>query len=264
VPAVGRITMLPLDSPDVHEESPADVLIDRSDAQKDIVVTARRRHVAGDPFQSVNAESFAMTQKIDAAFVGPVAMAYKDAVPSVAREGIRNFLYNLREPVVFLNYMLQLHPGKAGETVLRFVVNSTAGVAGVIDIAKRRPFRLPRRPNGFADTLGYYGVKNGPFFFFPLIGPTTLRDFAGGMADRFVLPLSIGRPFNRLSYSLPAGILGAVDHRAEFDERLHALHDGAADPYGNTRRFYLERRQAEIDALHSRRGTTEQHYVKPR
>ncbi|WP_232090874.1 MlaA family lipoprotein [Sphingomonas sp. HMP9] len=217
----------------------------------DIIVTGRKE-TAGDPLRAVNAESFAVTQKVDDAVIGPVARTYKKTVPSPIRRGIHNFLYNLREPIVFLNFLLQFKPGKAAETVGRFAINTTIGVAGVLDIAKRKPFHLPRRSNGFANTLGYYGVKNGPFLFLPIVGPTTLRDLLGGAVDRLILPVGVGHPFNSTSYTIPAGILGALDHRSEFDQTLKDLHDNSPDPYAATRSFYLNRRQAEIDHLHGR------------
>ena len=107
--------------------------------------------------------------------VGPVACAYKSVLPSRVRSGLRNVLYNLPEPGVFVNYLLQLEPGKAVETPGRSVLGSTLGVGGLVDGAKRRPFKLPRRSNGFADTFRFYGIKTGPFLCVPLIGPTTLR-----------------------------------------------------------------------------------------
>lgn len=217
--------------------------------QTDIIVTGRKE-TAGDPLRAANAESFAVTQKVDDAVIGPVARTYKKTVPSPIRRGIHNFLYNLREPIVFLNFLLQLKPGKAAETVGRFAINSTIGAVGVLDIAKRKPFRLPRRSNGFANTLGYYGVKNGPFLFLPLVGPTTVRDLFGGAIDRLILPVGVGHPFTSTAYTLPAGILGSLDHRSEFDQTLKDLHDNSPDPYAATRSFYLNRRQAEIDHLH--------------
>ena len=217
----------------------------------DIIVTGRKE-TAGDPLRAVNAESFAVTQKVDDAVVGPVARTYKKTVPSPIRRGIHNFLYNLREPIVFLNFLLQFKPGKAAETVGRFAINTTIGVAGVLDVAKKKPFHLPRRSNGFANTLGYYGVKNGAFLFLPLVGPTTIRDLLGGAIDRLILPVGVGHPFTSASYTVPAGILGALDHRSEFDQTLKDLHDNSPDPYAATRSFYLNRRQAEIDHLHGR------------
>ena len=220
-------------------------------APSEIIITGRKES-AGDPLRAVNAESFAVTQKVDDAVIGPVARTYKNNVPSPIRRGIHNFLYNLREPIVFLNFLLQFKPGKAAETVGRFAINTTIGVAGVLDMAKRKPFHLPRRSNGFANTLGYYGVKNGPFLFLPIVGPTTIRDLLGGAVDRLILPVAIGKPFTSASYTIPAGILGALDHRSEFDQTLKDLHDNTPDPYAATRSFYLNRRQAEIDHLHGR------------
>lgn len=231
--------------------TPTSLADDQANGAQDVVVTARR-HAPGDPLQAVNAQSFAVTQAVDRALIGPAALAYQRHVPGPVRGGVHNFLNNLHEPDVFINYLLQLKPGKAMETLGRFAINSTAGAAGVFDVAKRHPFNLPRRPNGFGDTFGYYGVKPGPFFFLPVIGPATLRDLVGGAMDRLVLPLAVGRPFNRLAYTLPSGVLSGLDRRAEFDEQLNKLRDGSVDPYVARRDFYLRKRQAEIDHLHGR------------
>ncbi|OYY68976.1 VacJ family lipoprotein [Sphingomonas sp. 28-63-12] len=221
----------------------------------EIVVNGRKR-IPGDPFARFNARSFKITQAVDKAVVGPAALAYQENVPSPIRSGLRNALSNLHDPIVFINFLLQLKPGKAAETAGRFAINSTIGVGGLFDMAKRRPFHLPRRANGLADTLGYYGVKPGPFFYLPLIGSTTVRDFAGSMIDRFLLPFAFGKPFNKIWFTLPVGVISQLDHRAEFDDELHALHDNSPDPYAATRKLYLDRRQAEIDGLHSRHKTT--------
>jgi phospholipid-binding lipoprotein MlaA len=234
----------PVPPPPPTQEPPA--------SHDEVVVRARERGYAPDPARALNAQSFAATQAVDTAVVGPVALAYKKTVPSPFRRGVHNFLYNLREPVVFVNFVLQHKFGKAVETVGRFAINSTVGVAGVLDVAKKKPFKLPRRGNGFADTLGFYGVPPGPFMFLPLVGPTTVRDLFGGAVDRLVLPVTFGKRVTRRSFVIPAAVLGVLDHRAEFDETQHSLRDGAVDPYANTRDFYLQRRQAEIDHLRGR------------
>ena len=220
--------------------------------QSDIVVTGRNGAIAPDPLRALNETSFKATQAVDDAVVGPVARAYTKAAPKPFRRGVHNVLYNLREPVVFVNFLLQHKIGKAAETVGRFAINTTIGVAGLFDMAKRKPFRLPRRGNGFADTLGFYGVPNGPFMFLPIVGPTTVRDLFGGVVDRLILPVAFGSRVTKPEVAIPLGVLGALDHRSEFDDTLHALHDNVADPYANTRRFYLQRRQAEIDHLRGR------------
>lgn len=218
---------------------------------REIVVKARAPAPAGDPLQAVNARSYAVAQKVDDAVVGPIAHGYEHAVPKPVRSGIRNFLNNTREPVVFLSFLLELKPGKAGETAGRFAINSTVGIGGVFDIAKRKPFHLPRRPNGLADALGYYGVRPGPFLFLPLIGPTTVRDALGGFADRLVLPMAIGTPFNQFAYAAGTGSLSALDRRIEFDGQLQEMRD-QDNPYATRRALYLKQRQVEIQGLHNR------------
>lgn len=215
------------------------------------IVVQGRGSVPGDPMQELNAQSFEAIQAVDQAVVAPAARAYKKSLPSPVRSGLRNFLNNLREPVVFLNYMLQLKPGKAAETLGRFTINTTIGGAGLFDVAKKKPFHLPRRPNGFANTLGYYGVKPGPYFYLPLVGPTTLRDVIGVTLDQAVVPLAFGKPFNRPAYVIPTSVVGQLDDRVQFDDQLRKLHE-AEDPYVATRDYYLKRRQAEIDALHGK------------
>ncbi len=238
----------PLDDPFLQADpNAADPALDEADGNE-IVVTARPRAPKSDPLQGLNAETFGAIQSVDDAVVGPVAKVYEKALPSPVRTGLINFLSNLGEPVNFLNYLLQLKPGKAMETLGRFAINSTIGVAGFVDVAKKPPFNLPRRLNGFANTLGYYGVKQGAFLFLPLIGPTTVRDMFGRVVDLSVLPFAIGKPFNQLAYTLPSGIITSLDFRVEQDEQLQELRD-ANDPYTATRELYLQKRQAEIDAL---------------
>jgi phospholipid-binding lipoprotein MlaA len=219
----------------------------------DTIIVQGRPRTASDPLQRLNADSFALVQSVDAAVTGPVALAYRDAVPKPVRSGLRNFLSNLSEPIVALNYLLQLKPGKSAETLGRFAVNSTIGVAGLIDVAKRRPFSLPRRANGFGNTMGYYGVKPGAYLYLPFMGPTTVRDLVGRVADISVLPVAIGRPFSDPIYTIPATTVRMLDQRAEADEQIQALRKGA-DPYWDVRQQYLRGRQAEIDALHQKRS----------
>ncbi len=220
--------------------------------EDDYIVTGRRGAPPGDPLEKVNVETYKAVQVVDRAVIAPAAQGYKKALPEPIRAGVRNFFNNLTEPVVFLNYMLQLKPGKAFETVGRFAINSTAGVAGLFDIAKRRPFKLPLRRNGFANTLGYYGVGNGPFLFLPLVGPTTVRDLIGLGLDKALLPFTVGAPFGQPYYTIPSSAVTSLDYRVEFDAQLREQSQ-APDPYAASRENYLRNRQAEIDALHGRK-----------
>jgi phospholipid-binding lipoprotein MlaA len=220
--------------------------------EQEIVVSFNSRNAPADPLRSLNETSFEATVAVDEAVARPVALAYARAVPAPLRQGLRNALDNLAEPVAFINYVLQLKPVSALRTVVRFAVNSTVGLAGVLNVTKRAPFGMTRRRNGFANTLGYYGVKTGVFFYVPLIGPTTIRDLVGGFIDQAFLPFAVGKPFNRPSYTIPVGVLSAVDRRARNDDRIKQLR-AADDPYLAARSAYLARRQADIDALHAGR-----------
>ena len=214
----------------------------------DVVVTARDNR--GDPLADVNAGTFRATQAVDDAVVAPVARAYGKA-PKPLRKGLRNFVSNLREPVVAAAYLLQLKPGKAAETVGRFAINTTVGVVGLFDVAKKKPFHLPRRRNGFANTLGFYGIKPGPYFFLPLLGPTTLRDLTGNILDQVLVPLGPIRPLRGSAATIPIAVVTALDYRLQTDEVIEAAR-ASNDPYATRRKLYLDSRQAEIDALHGR------------
>lgn len=219
--------------------------------QTDIVVEGRKD--GGEPIEQMNVEGFKATQAVDKAVFGPVARAYGKGVPRPIRKGLRNFLTNLREPIVAANYLLQLKVGKAGETLGRFAINSTIGVAGVFDQAKRKPFNLPRRRNNFANTLGFYGVKPGPFLYLPVIGPTTVRDLFGNVVDQLAAPSITAPPFDQGQYIAPVGVLTALDARNEYDEEVEATR-ASRDPYATAKKIYLDRRQAEIDALRAPRA----------
>ncbi|MET0366187.1 MAG: VacJ family lipoprotein [Sphingobium sp.] len=218
-----------------------------------ITVIARDRQAPDDPLEAVNHQSFAVTQAVDKAVIGPVAHAYERTVPKPARNGLRNFFRNLHEPVVFVNFLLQLKPGKAAETLGRFAINSTVGAAGLIDVAKTRPFNLPFRPNGFANSLAYYGVKPGPFLYLPIIGATTLRDLVGRSMDTVIYPIPGGRPISGGAYAATSTTVKALNRRVDFDGTLHELRDDNPHAYASLRQYYLAKRAAEVAALHTPR-----------
>lgn len=198
----------------------------------------------GDPFERTNRGFFKTQSSIDRRFFQPVAKAYQTVIPKPVRSGLRNIIRNLSEPIVFINDLLQLRPGRALRTLGRFVINSTVGLGGAIDVAQA--LDLPYRANGFGNTLGRWGVGPGPYLYLPLIGPTTLRDLLAGQIDGLVLPLGVGFPFNRLDYQLSRTVVSTIDKRAEAEEDLQALFSGAADPYATLRSVYLQSREAAI------------------
>jgi phospholipid-binding lipoprotein MlaA len=206
----------------------------------------------GDPAQQINAATFETVQKIDDAVVAPIAKAYDQQVPKPVRSGLRNFLRNLGEPINFLNFMLQLKPGRALKSLGRFTINSTVGVAGLFDVAGKKPFKLRYEANGLANTLGYYGVGPGPYLYLPFIGSTTLRDLFGRMVDLSIIPAVAGKPFNQPIYAISAGALNSLESRIAIDDQITAVRDQCGDAYSATRDIYLIGRQLEIDGLRGR------------
>lgn len=225
-----------------------------------IVVTARQK-VPEDPVQQLNLASYEVVDAADRAIVGPVAKGYEKGLPKPLRSGLHNFLANLTEPVNFVNFLLQGKPGKAVETLGRFAINTTVGGAGLFDVAKEEPFKLPYRRNGFANTLGYYGVEQGPYFFLPLIGPTTLRDLVGWTLDKSFLPSFAGTPFSDPTYALASGTIKSLDDRVEFDSKIEEFRD-TGDAYTAEREYYLKQRSDEIEALHGRGPLADKPKVK--
>lgn len=219
----------------------------------EIVVTGRGKPPKADPLQAINAQTFEVMSAVDGAVVAPIAYGYRSVVPEPVKDGLHNMLINLTEPIVFVNDLLQLKIGRAMKTLARFVINSTIGVAGLFDVAKKKPFNIPYHVNGFAYTMGYWGIKPGPFLFLPLIGPTTVRDVIGRVLDLSLLPGIAGKPFSDPKYALASGALKSIDERLERDDMLTVIQEDCPDPYAAERTWYLVKRQAVIDGLRGRK-----------
>ncbi|WP_292948039.1 VacJ family lipoprotein [Novosphingobium sp.] len=209
----------------------------------------RDHEKAGDSLEGFNRAMFGTWRVLDKAVYRPAAMAYKHVAPKPLRTGIRHVLSNLTEPLVFLNFLLQGKPRSASRTLARFVINSTVGVGGLIDVANDKTINLPHRNNGFGTTLALYGVGPGPYIFLPFLGPSNLRDLLGTSSEGLLIPLAVGTPFDTIEYQLATAVVGGLDQRAESDDALKALLSGAVDPYATLRSAWQQNRVAEIEAI---------------
>ncbi len=138
-------------------------------------------HDGPDPWEPMNRKVFWFNEKADNYVIEPVAKGYDFVVPHLAQQGLRNFFANLRMPIVFLNDLLQLKPRAAAWDLVRFVTNTTFGIAGFIDVASRE--NVPKNDEDFGQTLGHWGVPAGPYLVLPLLGPSTPRSTVGLVAD---------------------------------------------------------------------------------
>ncbi|MEM6909378.1 MAG: VacJ family lipoprotein [Pseudomonadota bacterium] len=214
----------------------------------EIVVEGTYGPSEADPIEEINAESFRITQQIDEAFVEPLAYAYRDGLPEPIRDGLGNVVRNLGEPNNALNFLLQGKIGKTFETLTRLAINSTLGIGGLFDIAEKEAIDLPYRRNGFANTMGFYGIGPGPYLYLPVTGATTARDVVGSGLDQLLLPVAVGEPFNRLEFAAPYFVINSLDSRLELDEEIKAIRD-TVDPYAARRDTYLYRRRRDIALL---------------
>ncbi|MEO8249341.1 MAG: VacJ family lipoprotein [Burkholderiales bacterium] len=203
--------------------------------------TVDRPH-ADDPFESFNRSVFSFNEAVDKAVLKPVATSYEDYVPSMIRTGVNNFFDNLRDAWSFVNNVLQLKPAGAGDSALRFGVNTVMGLGGLLDVAGE--MRIPRHTEDFGQTIGYWGGGPGPYLVLPLLGPSTVRDTAALPVDVLVgNPLHYVDPL-ALRYSLTS--LRIVDIRAGLLRTTALLSDVALDKYSFVRDAHLQFRRAAI------------------
>ena len=135
---------------------------------------AEDEEVNVDPLESTNRIVFEISDDLDTMIIRPVAEIYRDVTPRFIKNSVTNFFYNLSEVDTIINQLLQGKIVLAGQDSLRFLINSTIGIVGFVDVATRVGFE--RHDEDFGQTLGYWGVPAGPYVFLPLIGPSTIRD----------------------------------------------------------------------------------------
>ena len=199
-----------------------------------------------DPIEPFNRTMFAVHQGIDRVVLRPVAVAYRDVVPKPVRTGIRNVLGNLRTPVILANDMLQGEPRRAGDTLGRFLINSTLGLGGIFDVAGSQ-FGVKGHTEDYGQTLAVWGVGEGAYLFIPVIGPSNPRDLAGfglGIASDPLTWVGQGVTVDVLT-GTRAGVT-VVDTRESLIEVIDIVNSESLDPYATLRSAYRQRRNAEI------------------
>ena len=198
-----------------------------------------------DPIEPTNRFLYRVNDGIDTYVFRPVAVAYRYAVPGAVRRPIHNVLANMSSPITFANDVMQAKPRRAGDTMMRFLINSTAGVGGLFDVASDLGY--PPHDTDFGVTMALWGVGEGPFLFLPVLGPSNPRD-AGGFAGNAVLDPFTWASFggsNALRYS-KFGV-GAVDARERVLDVTDNINKTALDPYATYRSLYRQNRASTIE-----------------
>ncbi len=198
-----------------------------------------------DPIEDVNRAIFEFNQSVDRNVLVPAAKAYRTVLSDPLRDSVRDFLVNLRAPLVFANDTLQGEFSRAGDTLARFVINSTIGIGGLVDVAGR--WGIPFHEEDLGVTLGAWGVPEGPYLIIPILGPSNIRDAAGQAAEGFADPWNILAADHSLVWiSFVRGAVSGVDQRSRYIESLADIERTSLDYYATIRSLYRQRRAALI------------------
>lgn len=192
-----------------------------------------------DPLESVNRAFFQFNDRLYFYALKPVAQGYKAVVPEKARVGVRNFFNNILFPVRFVNCLLQGKVEGAANEFANFMLNSTFGIAGFIDITKGE---IPRHREDLGQTFGVYGVGPGFFIVWPFLGPSTLRDSVGMAGDSFLNPFN----YTDWYYSVGARAYDTVNETSLSIGDYEAFKNAALDPYISMRSAYYQNRAGQI------------------
>lgn len=190
-----------------------------------------------DPIEPFNRAMFRFNDTIDEYVLEPVAMGYDYVLPGPAKTGVSNFFDNLRQPLYVISSLFQLKLEQAAEQTGRFIINTTAGVGGLIDVSKH--CGLPRHEEDLGTFLGYWGVGAGPYVVIPFIGPSNTRDTFTRIGDRFLNPMYY---MDNLAVSISATALEVVDDRRKLIDAVDAGKKGSLDYYIFVRNSYKQRR----------------------
>jgi len=201
---------------------------------------------ANDRLEPLNRAMFGVDQALDAVIIRPVAWTFRKTVPDPARRGVMNFLRNLRTPITLANNLLQGELNTAGQTIGRFVVNTTIGIGGFADVAA--DLGTPYQFEDFGQTLAVWGVDSGSYLYLPILGPSSVRDGFGLAVDNFAFD-----PVTWYSYAdNPSWVQWAyfgtrvVELKARSLDVLDELEASSIDYYAALRAAYWQNRALEI------------------
>ena len=197
-----------------------------------------------DPLEGINRTIFGFNNVADRVILEPVAKGYKK-LPSPIQSGIGNFLNNLKLPLAAVNQLLQGQGKNAAESSGRFLVNSTIGIFGFIDVADN--IGLEQKEEDFGQTLSTWGIGDGFYIVLPLFGPSNLRDSTGMLMTMTTDPINAYAVNQGEAWVIPLKTAAnAIDQRSQIIDEVNALRDNSVDYYAAVRSSYYQNRKAAI------------------
>ncbi len=194
-----------------------------------------------DPMENFNRKIYGLNNFLDQEVLIPATKIYNFFTPKLVRNCIHNVFCNSGDVWTAANYMLQGQGIEAINTVGRFMLNSTMGIGGCIDIATLNGGMVFRKTNDFGITLKKWGVKQGPYLVLPIKGPSTLRDFIGDFVDLFWNPIGIKKIRGKLIRDSLYGLY-IIEARSELLDAKNTLDWAFVDSYSFVRDQYLHKR----------------------
>jgi phospholipid-binding lipoprotein MlaA len=201
-----------------------------------------------DPLEPMNRVFYDVNDALDTVLLRPLAVAYHHVVPDPVRNGVHNALDNLSSPVALADDMLSGKSRRAGDTMMRFLINSTVGVGGIFEVADG--WGYPAHETDFGMAMASWGIPPGPFLYLPMLGPTDPRDATGFGVDIALDPLTwvgTGQTVSILDWTRFG--VSVVDARERVLEPMDQIEKTALDPYGTFRSLYRQHRQGQIDKM---------------
>jgi len=200
-----------------------------------------------DPLEWFNQPVFEFNLKLDEYALRPVATAYDAVMPDAAQRGVQRFFKNLGVVERFANNLFQGKVPQAGQEVGRFVINTTIGGIGFLDVADEW-LGWKESPEDFGQTLAVYGVSSGPYLMLPFFGPSTVRDTVGLVADGAMNPMAYFLSTVELLAVRGGMALGSgINYRSLNLELFEDVNRYTVDLYGAVQDAYLQRRERQIE-----------------
>jgi phospholipid-binding lipoprotein MlaA len=216
-----------------------------------------------DPLEPTNRVFYAINNGLDTVILKPAAEAYRFLLPQPVRNSVHNVLVNLGSAVTLGNDILQAKPRRAGDTLMRFVINSTVGVAGLFDVADK--WGYPAHDSDFGITMALWGMPAGPFLFLPILGPSDPRDAVGFGVGLAMDPFTwVGKGAIVTALKWSKTIVNAVDSRERVLDAIENIKKTALDPYATFRSLYRQHRESQIaDTRDDNRATIPVWFAQP-
>ncbi len=196
-----------------------------------------------DPIKPWNTAMYHVNDKFYFWLLKPASQGYSAVVPEDIRLSVSNFFKNLTTPIRFVSSLLQLKVKKAGNELVRFVYNSTAGIGGLADVAKT-DLDIKRHEEDLGQTFGHYGIGHGFYIVWPILGPSSLRDTVGMVGDWFLDPVYYVNP---LEASLGISAYDRVNETSFYIGDYEDLKKSAIDPYVSIRDAYTQNRKKKVE-----------------